>query len=61
MEISGNTETVGQIEKKISKRLLLDLPKELHQEVKIQAKLKGNSVSSELRNLIVKGLKYANS
>jgi hypothetical protein len=49
--------TRQQIEKKIGKRLLLEIPKDLHQEVQREAKLKGNSVSSELRSLIVKGLK----
>jgi hypothetical protein len=53
--------TKEKIEKIIGKRLLLEMPKDLHQEVQREAKLKGNSVSSELRSLIVKGLKHAKS
>jgi hypothetical protein len=51
--------TREKIEKIIGKKLLLNLPSNVHREVQREAKLKGNSVSSELRSLIVKGLQHA--
>jgi hypothetical protein len=53
--------TREKIEKIIGKKLLLNLPSNVHREVQREAKLKGNSVSSELRSLIIKGLKHAKS
>jgi hypothetical protein len=53
--------TKEKIEKIIGKRLLLELPTQIHKQVQREAKLKGNSVSSELRSLIVKGLQHERS
>jgi hypothetical protein len=53
--------TREKIEKIIGKRLLLEIPKDLYQQVQREAKLKGNSVTSELRSLIVRGLQHERS